>query len=135
MPSKKPFEKKSIKKDELVAVRLHPKLRFGLRLLARRWGGMTVSGAITSAIRNALRAEEGKDHENLQDLVERVWHPDQVTRFLNLAQCGWLLMSPDGKRMWEEIKSTRELFNLNRPNVDAIRSEWPTLVEKHGYKE
>lgn len=86
-------------KSELVTVRMHPKLRFGLELIERA-NSATTTEAVSVAIRQALNAlqvvtatKEGVTKKPLEDVMELTWAKDQVGRFLNLASiCPTLLL-------------------------------------------
>lgn len=119
----------TVQRSEVVNVRMKPKLRFGLELIARANSAKTTE-AVEIAIQQALASikvltatGEETTLKALEDIVELTWAKDEVGRFLNLAiNCPLLLLE-------------KELDLLNRIlAAPMLRNEDNTTIELMGVR-
>lgn len=117
----------TVQRSEVVNVRMKPKLRFGLELIARANSAKTTE-AVEIAIQQALASikvltatGDGTTLKALEDIVELTWAKDEVGRFLNLAlNCPLLLLE-------------KELDLLNRIlAAPMLRTEDNTTIDLMG---
>ncbi|MCF6753197.1 hypothetical protein L3X16_11160 [Pseudomonas stutzeri] len=130
------------KKTETLTLRLDPKMKFAIELLARDQK-RTLAGAIEWAVQKALASQQvttGADVGNLQMLVDRVWSPDDLERVLYLGiftehllsfeeQCLWLVVrdNPHFLEVQERDAAGRiASFVLRKARIDFCRD----LIEK-----
>ncbi len=114
------------KKSDFVTVRLEPRLRFALDMLAR-----THRGTMTSILEWALdRAIKDPEHGLPERFLDEVWNPYEADRFVKLA-----MLQPDLLRfkedlLWQAIKDDASLWRGRNPDYQAIREQWGKLKTK-----
>lgn len=137
MASKKP-PKGSQTKVESITVRLHPKIKYGLELLARKQH-RTLSSVVEWALDGALKEEESGFNGSYKDpltgnssyyLLDILWDIDEVTRFIKLAWSGQLqLISYEEELIWETIKDNAWYWRCTGKSVkgrEPLMLEWDT---------
>lgn len=108
-----------VRKTETLTLRLDPKIKYTIELMAR-----IKRQSITSVIETAIEAAafeldtpvlvEGKRETwSLSNAVSEFWSTDQVARFINLCAFMPELLTYDEQRIWETIKSTPEFWDEN----------------------
>lgn len=129
----------TVQRSEVVNVRMKPKLRFGLELIARANSAKTTE-AVEIAIQQALTSikvltatRDGATLKALEDIVELTWAKDEVGRFLNLAlNCPLLLLEKEldllnrilaDPRLSTEDNSTIDLMGA-RISEARLREHW-----------
>lgn len=134
--------KKHVQPTVNVSLRIDPKVKFAIELLAREQK-RTITGAIEWAVQKALSSQQvttGADVGNLQMLVDRVWSPDDLERVLYLGiftehllsfeeQCLWLVVrdNPHFLEVQERDAAGRiASFVLRKARIDFCRD----LIEK-----
>lgn len=90
-----PLVAKAKLKTETIGVRVPPKLRYGLELLARK-DSASLSMLMVLAAERLLEAEgvSGKAHGQLLSLLDRLWSEDEVERIKAIVKYGDGLASP-----------------------------------------
>lgn len=116
-------------KSELVTVRMHPKLRFGLELIERA-NSATTTEAIAIAIRQTLKTmqaitatADGVVKKPLEDVMEHTWAKDEIGRFLNLA-CNYPMLL---------LEHEQELLNMVVAD-ERVRAEDGEGIELMGVR-
>lgn len=110
----------SAPKTTTVSVRLDPRVRFALHLIARmqrRSMSAVLEGAIenlaeTTIIRNTLHGTE----ETAKDLVARYWSPNQFETFLAMSMVCEDLLDYEEQRRWHVIRSTPQFWLRHDPS-------------------
>jgi hypothetical protein len=148
MPSpKKKVRGASRAKGESLTVRLHPRLKYGLELLARKQH-RTLTTVVEWALTKALEDErEGliKHTQGGEDIniLHQVWDPEESDRFVNLAMCCPELLSYEEELVWkvitshivdvgefgceEGVKYFFEYEGYNVPRYSVIRENWEKI--------
>lgn len=109
--AKKPVPKKT----ETLTLRLDPKMKFAIELLARDQK-RTLAGVIEWAVQKALNGQEvttGTGKGTLQQLVDRVWSPDDLERIIYLGAYAEHLLNHEESCQWQVIKSNPVLFKIH----------------------
>ena len=129
-------------KTATVTVRLSPKHRFALDLLARV-KRQTVSAVIEELIRDrvgeALKAVGPKpqsrpeklarallDTGEVGELLLHVWDPREPDRFLNLAMTAPGLLTEEEELLWRLIQES-SLHRKGEPDRERLREHWPAV--------
>lgn len=126
---KRSAEAKQGSKTDALSIRIDPRLRYGLELLARQQR-RSVTGVVEWAIERALRDESITDQggtfaEALRDL----WSPNEFERLVYLATKYPDLMTYEESRMWRVILDTED-FWLDRKRYifnDDVVELWDRL--------
>lgn len=130
-------------KSELVTVRMHPKLRFGLELIERA-GSISTTEAVSNAIKQMLRSlqivtatPEGVSKKQLEDVAELTWTKDEIGRFLNIASiCPTLLLEHE-HALLQTIISDPQLRSEGDDGIELagvriseprLRASWESLT-------
>lgn len=127
-------------KTAFFTVRMEPKLRFALWLMARI-KGQSMAAALEWAVRHAMqdplagliedkKASAGK--KTRHDWFEEIWHPDEMERFLNLATKRPDLLNPSQELLWRGICGSPVYFDFKskKPRLDMIRAEWEGIGQR-----
>ena len=116
-------------KSEVVTVRMTPKLRYGLELMARLHQE-TVPEVITRAIASAFTAEYGGlfvyvdgDNEFPRNLLEIAWAERPSDRLVNLALRYPNVMSRAERAIWSAIKSNAKYWRSERSRRATVSDE------------
>jgi hypothetical protein len=129
-------------KTATVTIRLSPKHRFALDLLART-KRQTVSSVIEELIRDrvgeALTAIDPKPQGRpekfakallgageLGDLLLHVWDPREPDRFVNLAMAAPGLLTEEEEFLWRLIQES-PLWRKGEPDRERLRQHWPAV--------
>lgn len=102
-------------KTEALSIRIDPRLRFGLELMARQQR-RSVTGVVEWAIDVALNSEPaaevwGREPVSFAELLRVVWHPNEAERLVNLAQNFPGLLTYEESRMWEVINRSPDFWD------------------------
>lgn len=133
----------TVQRSEVVNVRMKPKLRFGLELIARANAAKTTE-AVEIAIQQALASikvltatGDGTTLRALEEIVELTWAKDEVGRFLNLAtNCPLLLLEKEHNllqtiladpRLSVEDNSTIDVMGI-RISEARLREYWEEFI-------
>ena len=126
-------------KSTVVTVRLDPRMRYGLDLLARkRLRTMTsvIEWALSRAIEdkeNGLFGPPSNDPSGKpQNLLDEVWDPDESDRFVKLALREPRLLRFEEEQLWKAIRENSEFWRGGKPNYPAIRQRWDKLKSEFG---
>ena len=107
-------EKPPTKKTETLTLRLDPKSKFAIELLARDQK-RTLAGVIEWAVQKALNDQiitTGYDEGSLKQLVEQVWSVDELERVIRLGAFAEHLLSHEEACTWMVIKNNPVLFEV-----------------------
>lgn len=107
------------RKTETLTLRLDPKIKYTIELIAR-----IKRQSITSVIEAAIESVsfdldtpvvmEGKrEIWSLANAVSEFWSTDQVARFINLCAFMPELLTYEEQRIWETIKATPKFWDEN----------------------
>lgn len=130
------------KKTETLTLRLDPKTKFAIELLAREQK-RTLAGVIEWSVEKALAGQEvvtGSEKGNLRQLVDKVWSPDELERTIGLGihaehslsfeeQCFWLVIrdNPHFLEVYDRDAAGRIFtFCLRKDRISHCR----TLIEQ-----
>lgn len=134
-------------KSETVTVRLSPKHRFAVELLARMQR-QTVSAVIEGLIRErfgaalqnlgtpepaSLDAERlalalDGDVRHVGDLLTAIWDPREPDRFANAATVAPGLLSEDEELLWRLIREAPQLWRKRDLDRKALRDNWAAIL-------
>lgn len=143
MAARKPQRGAVRAKGESLTVRIHPKLKYGLELLARKQH-RTLTTVVEWALTRALEDEkEGlTKYVNVGDaefnhyinILQEVWDPWEADRFVNLAMCCPELLSYEEELVWKVIKETKVFWpsSDNKPYFELIRANWDAIQKRAG---
>lgn len=130
-----------LKRTEILQVRFDAKLRFGAELAAKAQK-RTLSSFVEWSVEQALSdlpIHHLVDHPELlqpftlSDLVKHLWHPDEVVRWVRLAQTAPLLLPPDQEIIWKTVSEEPCFWKLNastgqrEPFIALIKLLWEEL--------
>jgi hypothetical protein len=135
--------KSSFGKGENINIRIDPKLKYGLELLARRQH-RTLTSVVEWAIGKALRDEkEGLsyrqwaiceagypdlDQPYTVFLLDKIWSPDPLIRFLNLVYHDEALLSYEEGVIWDIISNN---FHYWSGKFDGTYYSWDPSLRGH----
>lgn len=126
-------------KSVLLAVRVTPRTRFGLDLIARR-SGRTVSQVITHAVEQTIEsANQGLvaiptgEHAPVK-VVDRVWSPHEYERVVRLGLWFPGLLNEEQQYLWRVVRETPMYWRHGkcprRPTAGEIH--WEQLADGWG---
>ena len=132
-------------RTEIAHIRLEPRMRFAAELGAR-FQKCSISSFIERALSNFLntiqvpywvaRHAEGKRDKDYEfnEFIDRLWHADEVMRFIKMAQIAPSLLDHEEEFIWEFVQR-EECFWLpptqnqpREPIIEVIRDAWPDLL-------
>jgi hypothetical protein len=131
----------SSSRTNTLSVRLQPRTRYALELLARR-RHTTITGVLEAAIQRVIAdPDEGLfdppagPRGKPESILEKVLDPVEADRLVKLAMNNPSLMNYDEERLWKTIRENSSLWIVkDRPDFKAIRERWPALSKQH-FKE
>lgn len=104
--------KKHVQPTVNVSLRIDPKVKFAIELLAREQK-RTITGAIEWAIQRAMAGQEvstSMGQCSFQELVDRTWTPDELQRVMYLGANAEHLLSHEESCLWTVIKTNPLLY-------------------------
>lgn len=104
--------KKTPKKTDALTLRLDPRTKFLIELLARS-GHQSITGVIESAVTRLAgdrRVDGGQREESLAAVSALVWAPSESERIVNLALCAPSLMSHEESCIASVLDSAVDIF-------------------------
>lgn len=115
-------------------MRITPRMRFGLELLARH-RKTSIGGAVILSVekmfetpRDGLRLVP--DHGlNPANILDSVWSPYEHERFARLAQYSFNLLSDEEKYLWGVVTATPKYWIEDKSTVQERRSD--NLIHVH----
>lgn len=122
------------RKTDALSIRIDPRLRFGLELLARKQR-RSVTGVVEWSIDQALGTEAAEYRSNgepvtFTEVVKAIWNPNEVERLAGLATTFPDLMTYDETRMWAVIQSTMGLWLPSKSrtlDANIVVNQWEKL--------
>jgi len=127
---KKKVGRPSRGKGKLLSVRLTPKMRYSVELLARIQRRNSITAVIEFAIERLLHDDEqGLVAQNGDYLPDLVFDEDEVKCFVNLCIHCSDLLNYDEKLRWNVIKSNKKKYwrGENDPNYVQIKMDWDEI--------
>jgi len=126
-------------KTALITVRLEPKYRFALSLLARirrRPMASVIEMLINQAMKDhdsglfvPIKGKKGTKHRSILD---DTWDPDEADRFVNIASKHPQLLTYDEEKAWKDIKQNPALWGADGKLILAdLRHRWPAIKSVH----
>lgn len=98
-----------------VSFRLEPRTKFAAEILARAQH-RSLAGTVEWAISKALASQEvstGFGTGTLQQLVDKVWSPDDLERVIYLGAHAEHLLNHEESCLWTIVKSSPALFEIH----------------------
>lgn len=98
-----------------VSFRLEPRTKFAAEILARSQH-RSLAGTVEWAISKALASQEvttGFGAGTLQQLVDRVWSPDDLERVIYLGAHAEHLLTHEESCVWAVVKASPALFEIH----------------------
>lgn len=124
--------KASDRKTEVLSLRVDPRVKYGLELLARLQRRST-TGVVEWAIQKAFEAELFMDgptydqQENLADALPYLWHINEVERLVALGTSNSLLLTFEESARWKVLHDTNLFWSSSaRDDFQAFR--WGLLL-------
>ena len=128
---------KPSRRTNTLSVRLHPRTRYALELLARQRRA-TVTSVLEAAIdRLVADPAEGLFEDDKQgkrqSVLEHVWDTDEADRLVKLAMNYPNLLTYDEERAWKAIREEPSFWlgKERRPNFKAIRDRWSAIRRQY----
>ena len=136
---KSPAKKTPDRKTEALSIRIDPRSRYGLELLARLQRRST-TGVVEWILQEAFRSEvfeQGDQHREqttLDEVLDGLWQINDVERLVALALRKPQLLTFEEARLWKVIRDTSSLWRHQRyPDFDAfhwkdVLPQWDKLA-------
>ncbi len=126
-------------KTALITVRLEPKYRFALSLLARvrrRPMASVVEMLIDQAMKDhnsgLFEAVTSKRATEYRSILDETWDPEQADRFVNLATKYARFLTYDEERAWKDIKENAAFWDDGRKlKLQDLRHRWPWFKKEY----
>jgi len=103
--------KESVNKTEVVTLRLDPRTKFGLELLAKKQY-RTLSSVVEWSINNALSTE-------IPD-IDFIWDVSEVDRFLNMVKRAPTLLNYEEQLVLKVINDSYKCWDTDNESLDRI---------------
>lgn len=118
-------------RTDSVTVRISPRLKYGLELLARKQH-RSVSAVVEAALTQALATERASagSETSLADVVDSTWSALEAQRVLRLATDFPNLLSFEEEQTVELIRSLPGTWETGRPRRGLVELLWP-IVKQH----
>ena len=146
-------KKAEFNKAEFLSMRITPKMRFGLELLARH-RKTTIGGAVALSVEKMFVT----DHDGLRlvpdhgltpvNILDSVWSPYEHERFAKLAEYAYNLLSDQEKYLWNVVTGTPKYWTKGKflggdsgkgepiheriLNLEALEADWDMLKRRAG---
>lgn len=127
-----------------VSLRIEPKIRFAIDLLAREQK-RSITGVIEWSVMQALKTQSIKtpagDEISLYELMDLAWSPDEADRIISLGMLSPHTLNHEENCIWTLIKSSGIFMVLGDgkastvlsdfvPNIPLIKMCWPLIKER-----
>lgn len=133
-------------RSEIIQARLSPKIKFAAEILARR-ENRTLSSLIEKLIDHESDARWVKLQKmgvdviqecTMGDLVTRIWHSDEMIRFVGFALTMQELLTDEEQKMWNLISDTPYFWECVQVIVvdeknHEIGREWEPVYSINGF--
>lgn len=119
----------SSNKAKLITVRLTPKMRYSVELLARVQRRQSITAVVEFAIDRLLHEKNSGlfDSESAY-LPDLIWDEDEVVRFVNLCLYRPDLLDYEEGLVWRTIEMNAEYWKDFRvPDYDKIKDSWSAI--------
>jgi hypothetical protein len=113
-------------KSASITVRLDPKLKYGLEILARKQY-RNLSSLVEWALNKALN-----DPNDGLPFLNEIWDFDETDRFINLANHSPELLTFDEQKLWRLLKDYCEEYSYQRGSyidIEKARTNWKILLD------
>lgn len=116
------------RKGQLFSLRLTPRMRFGLELLARKWG-TNVAAVVTVSVEQMFNSDSmglrlpprGRDEPVIA--VDFVWSPHEHERFARLGEYFPELLSDGERYLWRMIEEDPRYWKRESVPVQGSRGK------------
>lgn len=127
-----------------VSLRIDPKVRFAIELLAREQK-RTITGVVEWSVMQALNGQKvvtpAGNEMTFLDLMDIVWSPDEAERVTLLGMFAPHILDHDESCIWNVIKSSgifmealetdaNGLARSYRPKMGFIKMAWPLIKDR-----
>lgn len=143
------------KREESLSMRITPRMRFGLELLARH-RKTNIGGAVILSVERMFETDRDglrlvPDHGlSAVNILDKVWSPYEHERFARLAQYSFNLLSDEEKYLWGVVTATAKYWIEGKSagpdrkngesmqvhdrtlNMDALETDWSKLKLRAG---
>lgn len=120
-------------KGKLLTVRLTPKMRYSVELLARIQRRNSITAVIELALERLLHDKEmGLTNGKGEYLPDLIFDEDEVTCFVNLCLHCSELLTYDEELIWRVIEADKKTYwKAHRtPNYEKIKADWDAINEQ-----
>jgi hypothetical protein len=116
-------------KGKLITIRLTPKMRYSVELIARIQRRTSITAVVEFAIEKILRDDAtGLLDANTGFLPDLIWDEDETTRFIKLCLLRPDLLTYDEGLIWRVIESGESYWRGFRvPNYEKIKEDWNAI--------
>lgn len=130
MPKKTTNEPKlPTRKTEALSIRIEPRMRYGLEILARLQR-RAVTGVVEWSIAQAFQNETTRDSKGsevgFERALDRLWSPNEPERILALRFYYPALMTFEEERLAKVLTSTAVLWSAREPSYGSFR--WDVVL-------
>lgn len=133
--------KRDDSRSEVITVRVNPKMRYGLELIARKTG-MSLSDLALLTLGRLTESDSNKPQikklrgDLTPDLLDDLWHTDPIERFVRLAILANDLLSESERKIWNRITRDQRFWNpaydanldggelFRYLNLEELRANW-----------
>ncbi|WP_313642322.1 hypothetical protein [Stenotrophomonas sp.] len=129
---KSPPKKTPDRKTEALSIRIDPRSRYGLELLARIQRRST-TGVVEWVLQEAFKSEVFDNSDmnrsalHLDEALDSLWQLNEVERLVALAIAKPQLLTFEESRIWKVLKDTAAFWKTQQyPDFGAFR--WPELL-------
>jgi len=116
----------SSEKTASMTVRLDPKLKYGLEILARKQY-RNLSSLVEWALNKALQ-----DKQEGLPFLNQIWDVDEADRFIKLAEHSPELLTFDEQKLWKLIDGDSECKNYYNGNYyianKVVKENWEKFI-------
>ncbi len=116
-----------------MTVRLTPKMRYSVELLARVQRRNSITAVVEFAIERLLHDKEtGLLNEKGDYLPDLIFDDEEVTCFVNLCLHRSDLLTYDEELIWRAIESDKKAYWKSHrvPNYERIKADWDAIKMK-----
>lgn len=116
-------------KEKLITIRLTPKMRYTVELLARIQRRNSISAVIEFALEKLLHDKAtGLIDANAAYLPDLIWDEDETSCFVKMCLHRPDLLSYDEELIWRVIEAGKGYWKEFRvPDYDKIKAEWEKI--------
>lgn len=115
-------------KGKLITIRLTPKMRYSVELLARIQRRNSITAVIEFALEKLLHDKATGLFDGAEFLPDLVWDDDEAIRFVKLCLSRRDLLTYDEGLVWREIEMNKVYWKGdNIPDFEKIQLDWDEI--------